>query len=248
MLIYASVNAINAYFFYEAHFTGIVPRVLGALLGLTIIAAIFYVLNRKEGARSLLRLLGFRKEGILRSFLWANAFLLPLLVTLLGIVSISGPESFLANAGVTLPAAPIPQWYPFFASTAWIFGGLTVFPFLQAYPYEKMAGLPKRYVVPLIAILWVGLYNAPLVTGAVIWDDIVFFGFLFTTAYHKSRNSIGLVAAYVLAELPVWAIFAGTWGVAVFTDGLMVRTLIGILSVGVLASWYLRERRTRSPD
>ncbi len=246
MFIYASAYAVNAYFFYEAHFTGIVPRILGALLGLAIIATIFYALNRKARARSLLRLLGFRKEGMLRSFLWANAFLLPLMVILIRIVLVSGPESLLANAPVTFPSSPIPPWYPFFASTAWILGGLTAFPFLQAYPYEEMAGLPKRFVVPLVAILWVGLYNAPLVTGAVIWDDIVFFGFLFTTAYHKSRNSIGLVAAYVLAELPVWVLFAGTWGVAVFTDGLIVRTLIGILSVGVLAFWHLRERRAHS--
>ena len=238
MLVYTSLYTANAYYFYQTNFTGIVPRILGALVGLAIVATIFYALNRKAGGRPLLRLLGLRKKGILRSFLWANAVLLPLMVILLGSVLVSGPESLLVNAQVPFPVPPIPPWYPIFGSTAWVLGGLTAFPFLQAYPYEEMNGLPKRYVVPLIVVLWVGLYNAPLITGAVIWDDIVLFGFLFAVAYHKSRNSIGLVAAYVLAELPVWSLIAGTWGIGVFTAGIIARTVLSVASVIALLIWH----------
>ncbi len=181
-------------------------------MGLLVASAIVSLLNWNAGIRSVLRSLGLRRDGILSGFLWANAFLLPLTIFLLGMVLATGPESLLANAPVPLPTAPIPLWYPLFASTAWVFGGSTAFPFLQAYPYEKMIDRPKKCVIPLVALLWVGIYNAPLVTGVVISDDIVFFGILFTVAYHKSRNSIGLVATYVLAELPVWSLVAGTWG------------------------------------
>lgn len=216
-------------------------RILLATIGLVLALPVVYGLNRKSQVGTVLPSIGIRRRGILGSFLWANAFLLPLMIFLLVMVLAYGPESLLANSGVPLPAAPIPLWYPLFASTAWIIGGTVAFPVLQAYPYESLLDVPKKYAIPLIAVLWAGLYNASLLTGEFKPDDIIFFGFLFTVAYHKSRNSIGLVAAYVLAEAPLWYVVAATWGVAVYEGAIVARTFLGVISAGALLYWHYQS-------
>ena len=248
ILFYAVIYGIaylgDAYLLYYAgaQSEGIALRILSALPFLVLSFAVVYALNRKKGSRLILSSIGFRRSGILSSFLWANAFLLPLMLFLTAMMLVSGPEGLLANSGVPLPAPPIPLWYPLFASTAWIVGGLVAFPVLQAFPYESLTDLPKRYTIPLIAALWAGLYNASLLTGAFYPDDIIFFGILFTVAYDKSRNSIGLVAAYVLAEAPLWYVVAQTWGVAVFESAVLTRTLLSVAFVGILVAWRYRSR------
>jgi hypothetical protein len=235
VLIYGTFYIADEYYLHYVGPTsaGVAPRVLSALSSLVIASAVVYLLNRRKEAQGVLRTLGLKKEGILSSFVWANAFLLPILIFLSGMLLVSGPESLLANSSVPLPT-PTPPWYPLFASTAWITSGVVAFPILQAYPYESLIDFPKRYVIPLIVVLWAGLYNASLLTGEFKPDDIIFFGFLFTVAYHKSRNSIGLVAAYVLAEAPLWYVVAETWGVPIFSWAIPVRTLIAAVCVGVL--------------
>jgi hypothetical protein len=244
VLIYGIAYIVDSYYFYYvgASSAGIAMRILSALPFTILAFVVVYGLNRKRDMRSILASVGFRREGILNGFLWANAFLLPIMIFLLGMLLVSGSQSLLANSAVPLPTPPIPSWYPLFASAAWIIGGLAAFPVLQAYPYESLTDIPRKYAIPLIAILWAGLYNASLLTGAFKPDDIIFFGFLFTVAYHKSRNSIGLVAAYVLAEAPLWYVVAETWGVPTYESAILARTFLSMISVATLVFWHYRSR------
>jgi len=123
-------------------------------------------------------------------------------------------------------------------------GGIAAFPLLEAFPYESLKDVRKRYAIPLVVVLWAGIYNAPLMVGVINLrpDDIFFFDFLFLVAYVKSRNSIGLVLAYVLAESPIWYIIAMSWGVRILSIGIVVRALLSVACVGILVFQYWRSR------
>jgi len=98
----------------------------------------------------------------------------------------------------TLLVAAKPSWVNFpislgiliFAVLFWVLVGTVAFAFWQAFPYELMHGISPKFAIFLIAILWSGLYNTPLLTGKLDPADILFFGFLFTWVYHKTRNSV----------------------------------------------------------
>jgi len=187
-------------------------------------------------------LVGFRRTGTLSAFVWANAFFLPDTLTLLFRLYAYGQASILALFYFPTPSSP-PLWYPLYAVSFWIAGGIAVFPLLEAFPYESLKDVRKRYAIPLVVVLWAGIYNAPLVVGVINLrpDDIFFFDFLFLVAYVKSRNSIGLVLAYVLAESPVWYIIAVSWGVRILSIGIVVRALLSVACVGILVFQYWRS-------
>jgi hypothetical protein len=189
-------------------------------------------------------LVGFRQTGILSAFVWANALLLPDTLTLFFRLYAYGQASILELFYTPTPSSP-PLWYPLYAFSFWIAGGILVFPLLEAFPYESLKDVHKRYAIPLIVVLWAGIYNAPLLTGVINLrpDDIFFFDFLFFIAYIKSRNSIGLVLAYVLAESPVWYIVAVSWSVTILSISIVVRGLFSIACVGILVFQHWRSRQ-----
>jgi hypothetical protein len=122
----------------------------------------------------------------------------------------------------------------------WILVDVIDFIFWEAFTYELMKGFPK-IAIPLIVILWAGLYNAPLLTGKLDLFDLTFFGFLFTLVYHKTRNSAGILVAYLLNENPLWWVISAVFGSnieIVFTSSLILRTLISFTS----AFWVIREK------
>jgi hypothetical protein len=245
-LIYAITYLLFSYGPYRVvSGSGTVPdRILSASVDLLFLTLpVIYTLRRGSQSGHMLSSIGFRRKGILTSFIWANAFLLPIMLILLGMLLVAGPASLLAISQVPLPPSPVPVWYPLFAPVAWLIGGIAFFPILQAFPYENLMDLPKKYTIPLIAALSSGIYNFAFLTGDFRWDDILFFGLLFTIAYHKSRNSIGIVAAYVLAESGVWYVVALTWGTTVFTGAILARTILSMISVGVLIFWRYRSGR-----
>jgi len=182
-------------------------------------------------------IIGVKKDGLGKSFLWANAFLTPIPLLWLVGTQVVGTDIMLIAAKPSWANLPISFWTFAFAILFWSSGGIIFFCFWQAFPYEALQSFPKKYVIPLIAILWAGLYNAPLLTGKLDPGDVIFLGFLFTVVYHKSRNSIGSLLAYLLNENPLWWIIAATFGTAMstaFIIFLIVRILISSISTAIL--------------
>jgi hypothetical protein len=104
VLIYVAFYIGDSFFLYYvgAASPGIAPRILSATVGLILASAIVYALNHRSGISSILRSLGFRREGILRSSLWANAFLLPIMIFLMSMLFVSGPQSIPALNGAKI--------------------------------------------------------------------------------------------------------------------------------------------------
>jgi len=227
--------------------SGAIPdRILSGSIALLSILPVVLVLSWRLHRGRVLASIGFRRGGVLSGFMWANAFLLPIMLSLLGMLLVEGPGSLLAISYVPLPS-PVPLWYPIFAPLAWLIGGVAFFAFLQAFPYESMGDVPKKFAIPLIAALAAGIYNDAFLTGTLRWDDILFFCLLFTVAYHESRNSIGIIAAYVLAESGVWYVVASVWGTTPFVVAIFVRTAISIASASTLIFLhYVRVKRPSS--
>lgn len=219
------------------------PLIIAGSFALDAILFLLVYALSKSGRYWSPRLVGFRRAGILGAFVWANAFLLPITLTLLFRLYAYGQASILKLLYTSIPSSP-PLWYPLYAIGFWIAGGIAVFPLLEAFPYESLKDVRKRYAIPLIVVLWAGIFNAPLLAGVINLrpSDIFFFDFLFLIAYIKSRNSIGLVLAYVLSEDPVWYIIAVSWGVRVLSMGIVIRALLSIACVGILVFQYWRSR------
>jgi hypothetical protein len=190
-----------------------------------------------------LSFVGIKKSAMGKSFLWANAFVTPIpLLWLIGtqIVGI-GVDTMLIAAKPHWISLPVSFWSFAFAILFWSLTAIISFCFWQAFPYELSRPLSGKYVVPLIAIFWASLYNAPLLTGKLDLFDIIFFGFLFTVVYYKSRNSVGILIAYLLNENPLWWVMAATIAPVFSTDigtvfviFLIIRVLIGSASIAIL--------------
>src|SRR5579884_3284526 len=218
VVFYSLIYAIDYLLFsYEPYrvlsSSGTIPdRLLSASIFLLLIFSVVFLLNRDSHLGPVLASIGFRRKGILRSFVWANAFLLPIMVNLLGMLLVAGPGSILAISQVPLPGPAVPFWYPLFALFTVLVAGIAFFPILQAFPYESLVDFPKKYTITLITI-----------------------------AYHETRNSIGLVVAYALAESWVWYVVAATWGTTVFVGAILARTALSAISVGVLIFWHYKS-------
>ncbi|USG99212.1 hypothetical protein K1720_06600 [Thermococcus argininiproducens] len=180
---------------------------------------------------------GIRRDNLRNSFLLATALSTPIpLFWLIGI-QIVGIDTLLVAAKPSWVNFPISLGILIFAVLFWGLVGTVAFAFWQAFPYELVRDISPRFAVLWIAILWSGLYNTPLLTGKLDPVDILFFGFLFTWVYHKTRNSVGIVLAYLLNENPLWwviaAVFGANSGIA-FVVLLIFRLLVCLVSTGLL--------------
>ncbi|KXB01968.1 hypothetical protein AKJ43_02775 [candidate division MSBL1 archaeon SCGC-AAA261D19] len=171
------------------------------------------------------RRIGWVKENFSMSFLWVSAVCLPLTLSSLVRVHVAGVSTVIESYhGAPGASAPYSLWLPLFAIVLWALFGATSFSFLQAFPYESLREYPKKYVLPSIALLFILLYNAPLVTGEFNVCDILWLGIIFLLLYHKFRNSLSLILAYVtLFEFPVLWCFGAAWGEAAFFTVLYAR-------------------------
>jgi len=121
----------------------------------------------------------------------------------------------------------------------WILIGILSFAFYQAVPYEILLPLSRKLAVPIIATFWSGLYNSPLLTGKLDPVDL-----LFSYAYHRSRNIVGVIGAYLLNENPMWWIISATFRSSIknaFESFLVVRAMIAIFCT-VIIVYKFRER------
>ncbi len=201
------------------------------LVEMSLIVYIVLKLNNKSYTVSTF---GIRKRNLGNSFLWAAAFSAPIpLFWLIGI-KVAGINVMLIAAKPSWANTPISLQLFTSAILLWILAGIIAFIFWEAFPYEFMKDFSKKLSIPLIAALWAGLYNTPLLTRKFDPFDVIFFGFLFTLVYHKTRNSIGILIAYLLNESSLWWIISAVFGSNIkmaFTVSLTVRMLICSISV-----------------
>ncbi|MBO8174465.1 MAG: hypothetical protein H0Z18_04335 [Thermococcus sp.] len=194
-------------------------------------------MNRKKLAPSVF---GFKKKGIKESFLLAAAVSTPIPLSWLMGIKIVGIDTLLVAAKPSWVAFPVSLNAVVFAIVFWTLIGIVAFALWQAFPYELMHGISPKFAILLIAILWSGLYNTPLLTGKLDPVDVLLFGFLFTWIYHKTRNSVGIIGAYLLNENPLW------WTIAASFDNiemaflilLVFRTLICVVSLVLVVKHY----------
>lgn len=188
--------------------------------------------------------IGWAKKNFLESFLWASVLLSPLAFSTLVMTYTSGMEMAMKRWNIGI-SPPYPSWLPLFGLAFWSLSGMIFFSFCQAFPYECLQKYPKRYVLPVVALLFILLYNAPLVTGEFRPDDILWLGVIFLLMYHKFRNSLSLILAYVvLFEGPVLWCFKAGWGSKVFIGLLYVRTVWCMVAALVLVLRGLKEARS----
>ena len=202
---------------------------------------IVYVVLKLNNENCTLSTFGIRKHNLSNSFLWATALSTPIpLLWLIG-TQIADVDTMLIAAKPSWANPPISLQVLISAILLWILAGIVAFIFWEAFPYEFMKDFPKKFVIPLIAVSWAGLYNTPLLTGKFDPFDVIFFGFLFTLVYHKTRNSMGILMAYLLNENPLWWIIAAVFGPNIkvaFMTFLILRMSI----CSVSAFWVIRTK------
>lgn len=143
-----------------------------------------------------------------------------------------------------------PGTVPILALTFWSLNGLALV-FLIAFPSELLREYRGRYAILVVFLLFSGLYNAPLLTGQVLLDDIILIGLFLTIVYYRTRNSSGLVVTYVLNEAPVWYAVGIAYGEPYFLAGIVFRAGIGVCCLSAILVPRLKHKPPdgqRSPD
>ncbi len=231
LIVYGSTFVINSYL-KTSHVLLYLTTTIGTILaGMFLVALLILKLNNEKLTPSVF---GIRRYNLGSSFLLAAALSMPIsLLWLIG-MKIVGIDTLLVAAKPSWVTFPISLGILIFAVLFWVLVGTVAFAFWQAFPYELMHGISPKFAILLIAILWSGLYNTPLLTEKLDPADILFFGFLFTWVYHKTRNSVGIVIAYLLNENPLWWVIAAIFGTNIriaFVIFLIFRALICAISL-----------------
>lgn len=235
LLVYLIIYIVNPLLFSHLEILYIPLRLLiNHILILVGIFLIAHAVLRLNNENRILLTLGIRKHNLGNSFLWATALSTP--ISLFWIIGtwVSGVSKMLTIAKPSWINPPISSIVLLYSVSFWILSGVMVVMFWESFPYEFMRDFPKKFVIPLIIALWAGLYNTPLITGKFDPFDIIFFGFLFVMVYHKTRNSVGILMAYLLNENPLWWVITAAFGPnteRVFVVFLIFRLLVCLLSI-----------------
>ncbi len=81
----------------------------------------------------------------------------------------------------------------------------------------------------------IALYNAPLLTGEWIPEDILVLCLIYPMIYSLTHNSAGLIASYVAVyELPIAAAVLQGWGEAAYTVLLYLRVSLMLASLVIM--------------
>lgn len=231
LIVYGSTFVISS----NSHVLLYLTTTIGTILvGMFLAALLILKLNNEKLTLSVF---GIKRDNLGNSFLLAAALSTPIPLLWLISMQIVGIDTLLVAAKPSWVNSPISLGILIFAVLFWVLVGTVAFAFWQAFPYELMHGISPKFAIFLIAILWSGLYNTPLLTGKLDPADILFFGFLFTWVYHKTRNSVGIVMAYLLDENPLWWIIAAIFGANIRIASvtfLIFRTLVCLVSAVLL--------------
>jgi len=224
-LIYGGSYTISHFGISEALSRNVIAVISINSLILVIALFLAYSFSQRSDIK-FSHVLGIKKEGLFGSLIFSGAILGFLsLVTLIALKLIGGIHStdeflkIIITKVSTYSGTPWfnyanPTMLPFVALVVWTISGVLFFALMIAYPYEIINN--PRYL-PIISLLFVFLYNNPLITGEWKPDDIIVLGILFPLIYHLTRNSIGLILSYVfLFEFPILVAFLKGWGITAF--------------------------------
>lgn len=237
------------YLFFFLIFDIVDSTLLSLVLGLSVIV-VFALSSRAvvtfvSKAKWNLELLGFRKKGLVQSFLLASAVSIIGPLSQLLVIRTGGIGSLIRSLlSGPAPLVSILHSLPVSLSCFLIIGVLA-FGFFQALPCSFLEGYRKRWVVPSVVTMWALLYGGAEIVGVGAppnLGDVVFLGFFFLYVYLRTRNSVGPIIAYVLlAEEQAWVALA-----LLNSDAYVISLYVKIswsLIAWCLASWRWRQER-----
>lgn len=225
ILIYIIIYVPNYWVITQHFYLNFLQRILvNAAITSLMFLAVYSISKHFVGSWNL-GMVGLKGENFVKSFLLASAALTPLQIFIIIGANLIGINSFRSRMAVSWLTPPYDLWLPLFAIVLWSLYGLFSFSILQAFPYEILKNHKKKYALLAISALWIGLYNAPLLTVEFIPEDILFLGIIFLVVYHRTRNALGLIPVYVLLyEGPILWIIRVAWGEGALLVTLYART------------------------
>jgi len=244
-LVFIIIYGLTFLLFFFEYLSLLIELFISFALALTIFLLIFIIIRYLLDGWNL-ELLGWKKKNFSKSLLWASASLLPSNLALSIACYVLGTDTVLTwvHTGIQ---PPYPAWLPLFGIFYWFLSGIISFSFWQAFPYECLKEYPKKYSIPIISILFILLYNQPLMTRAFYLTDIIWLGIIFVLIYHRFQNSLSLVMSYVfLFEGPVVWCFGIIFGELIFFIILNIRAIWCIAAVLILIFKYHKKGQQKN--
>jgi len=210
---YISLYAINYVLFRSLRITPNILNLFCVVLTVLFVIGLTTVLSFKLIAKECFSLsfLGLKKDHIMLSFILALTVSSPISILWLISVKVEGITKVLAIAKPEWIVLPISETAFTIALLFWILNGVIAFSLWEAFPLEILKSSSKLISVFFVVMMWAFLYNTPLLTSKFDIIDILIFGFAFTLVYSKTRNSLGIIFAYLLNENPLLWIIAASF-------------------------------------
>jgi hypothetical protein len=246
VLIYVITYVSSYVVITQYTYLNFLQRILTNAVITSVMFLVAYSISKRFLGSWNLRMVGLIRENFVKSFLLASAALTPIQIFIIIGANLIGINSFRSYMAVPWLTPPYNPWLPLFAIVLWSLYGLFSFSILQAFPYEILKN--HKYTLLVISALWIGLYNAPLLTGEFLPEDILFLGIIFLVVYHRTRNALGLIPVYVLLyEGPILWIIGVAWGEGVLLVTIYARMIWCIVSALILVWYRLKKQEYGSP-
>jgi len=253
--VYGYVGFILVYYYVPAIMGDFIYALMYGLVEVFVFSLLAYIVYRRFGDKSFLHYLGFKREGLLDSLVLSSApFALYNLLLATIAYLVLGVDPLSKFLTMTRECS-VPPWFnqvsPAFLPIAtilfWLLSGIVSFAFLQAFSIQVLSKISKKFLIPLVFILFVLYYNFPILTGKLKLDDVIFLGILFPLILYKYGNSIGLILTYTfLYEMPVRAAFLRGWGEPALWTLVSMQLTWGIASMVVTFIKILQARMNKS--
>ncbi len=248
VIFYGMLLAISALLSYMGVSIHSYPAAGLALWGVPLLLSLAacFVLSRKYEGGFSFSLLGLRRKGFLITYLISSAAGLASMLMLLGEMKVEGfgaVASSIMKAGLVYKPLylAVPYTLAIFVSL-----GFLAYSIWMAYPLRlifKNKQRNRRLMLIAIVILWIVLFDQTLVTAQIEPVDLIIFDILFVFLFLRFGNAYGLVAGYLVSGEWVLMAIPASMGQSVFDYVLYIRMAIAIVSLAVLAFFYLSGKR-----
>lgn len=223
------------------------PVVGIALWGIPLLLSFIFcvILSKKYEGKFELSFLGMRREGFLASYLISSALGLASMVILImeiRTIGYSSVSSSIISAGFVFK--PLYLSIPF-SALMFLLISIIAFSIWMAYPLRLLSKVKSRKRTVLIVaalILWILLFDQTLFTAQISPGDLLLFDIIFAFLFLRYGNAYGLIAGYLFTgEWIVMAIPASI-GEEIFDYVLYVRIAIAIVSIAIIAFFFISGR------
>lgn len=237
---------------------GLAVKPIFTLLYITSYIIIFlliaYIVHGRLCSGCFKQYLGFTGGNLLKSIVLSSASVfIPAAILGAAAYSLYGVNPFerLLEATIYYNRHYAPPWFdnvprellPLVALLVWLLAGVGWFAFVQSFPLLHLHRSLGVASIPIVSILFILLYNLPLITGD--WDlgDIATLGVAYPIILYKYRNSLGLIVSYIiLYEMPVRAAFLKGWGLSTLKVIIYLQAAWGAASTIMALALVLRRR------